>query len=311
MKILDNLYTDAALITTLHQEPLWREFKEEQWQSTQTLIRTFFLIVTIHQIYLHLAKKYQKTMQLTTSKDIMKLSYVATNFTVNLSLGLLGLYTILTSPNPMALINPTYEPSLLERVTGYNQYANFASYQLAYNIWALPVGIFYVDEAPLMILHHISVLTSTTLSCYSNLTYLYSSVYIFGLAELSSVPLAIMNYLKENKEWAQRNFQKGSLIFKVMFAVSFLILRVIVATPLIMDLTRSSFLVNWTLWKVWLMNTGEGSDVEYFVDIGKATICGFNFVLMCCLGILQYYWAYLIVNAMAKMAGGPKKKKME
>ena len=287
MKILDNFHADAAIINKLHQEPLWKEFKEEQWQSTQTLIRTFFLIVTIHQIYLYLAKKYQKSMQLTTSKQIMKFSYQATNFTVNLTLGLLGLYTILVSPNPMALINPTYEPSLLERVTGYNQYAYFASYQLAYNIWALPVGILYVDEAPLMILHHISVLTSTTLSCYSNLTYLYASVYIFGLAELSSVPLAIVNYLKENKEWVQRNFQAGFALFKVIFAVSFLILRVIIATPLIMDLSRSSFLVNWTLWKVLLINKGEGGDVEYFVDIGKAMICAFNFVLMICLGILQ------------------------
>ena len=225
-------------------------------------------------------------MQLTTPKEIMKFSYQATNFTVNLSLGLFGLYTILNAPNPMSLINPAYESSLLERVTGYNQYANFASYQLAYNIWALPIGLFYVDEAPLMILHHISVLTSTSLSCYSNTTYLYASVYIFGLAELSSVPLAIMNYLKENQEWAKRNFRKGNAIVKVTFAVSFLILRVIVATPLIMDLIRSSFLVNWTLWSVWLMGDSS-NDIEYFVGIGKASICGFNFVLMCCLGFLQ------------------------
>lgn len=223
-------------------------------------------------------------LQLTDQKEVQKAAYQFTNMLVNMTLGISGLYTLYTAPDTFALIFPSNEPDLLQRITGYGHLTHFFAYQLGYNLWALPVGVLIVDENPFMILHHISVLSSSILACYTNIGYAIYAAYIFGMAELSSVPLAVMNLLKDRREWTKKNFATGFAIVKVWFASSFLILRVGLPTPMIMDLLRSSFLVlaTMTFWK-----HEEYIDGSESFETVKIVICGFNFVLMCCLGFLQ------------------------
>ncbi len=284
--LLSNLQSDAELVSTLHKQQFVQP-SETTGQSTHTIITTFLLILTTHALLLNIINKpnVAKKLELSNHDEAMKLSYQATNLLVNLSLGVYGLYTIVylfpttTGKSFMTLLFPSYERNILERITGYNDYTHFSAYQLAYNMWALPVGIFLVDENKIMLLHHVSVLTSTSLACYTNLGYKIFSVYIFGCAELSSVPLAIMNFLRDRPEFTRRHFQVLFGIVKIVFAASFLWLRVLLATPMILDLLRSSALVLYT--SFW--NLGD------YVDVGvlKIGICSFNFVLMCSLGFLQ------------------------
>mmetsp|Transcript_20594 Transcript_20594/g.30922 ORF Transcript_20594/g.30922 Transcript_20594/m.30922 type:complete len:316 (-) Transcript_20594:121-1068(-) len=306
------LQSDAELVSTLHKQQFVQPSNTTS-QNTHTIITTFLLILTTHIILINLINKQKvaKKLELSSYDEVMKLSYQATNLLVNLSLGVYGFYTIMysfpstTDKSFKTLLFPSYEPNILERITGYNAYTHFSSYQLAYNAWALPVGIFLVDENKIMLLHHVSVLTSTSLACYTNLGYKIFSVYIFGCAELSSVPLAIMNFLRDRPEFTRRYLSMTILygIVKNVFAGMFLLLRVIIATPMILDLLRSSALVLYT--SFW--------NLDDYVNVGalKIGVCSFNFVLMSILGFLQYYWASLIVKALAKsvVGGGDKKTK--
>ena len=279
-----DLPSDAALVArTVHKETFIQPFSET-FDSTVTIVISFVAIACIHMVFLRIVKSNQNMLQLTNPKEVQKAAYQFTNMLVNFTLGITGLYTIYNAPDTFALIFPSNEPDLLQRITGYGHLTHFCAYQLGYNLWALPVGVLIVDENPVMILHHISVLSSTVLACYTNIRYTIYAAYIFGLAELSSVPLAIMNLLKERSEWTKKNFATGFAIVKVCFATSFLTLRIGLATPMIMDLTRSSFLVlsTMTFWKQEQFIDGSES-----IDTVKIVICGFNFVLMCCLGFLQ------------------------
>ena len=283
--IFEKLHADAVVVSTLHTKPFFKSWPDT-YNDTRTIVIVFFIICTLHYTLLQIFKKNQTSLKLKDSKETMRLSYQATNFIVNLSLAILGIYTIFNSKKPLTLLHPFYESDILVRISGYTQYTYFAAFQLGYNFWALPVGILFVDESPFMILHHVAVLSSTVLACYSSTAYNYASVYIFGVAEMSSVPLAIMNYLKYHREWTKKHFESGYGVIKIVFAVSFLILRVFIATPLILDLLRSSFLVIWTLI---LFAIHGNSNVNVAVDVGliKIIICGSNFILMCCLGFLQ------------------------
>jgi hypothetical protein len=321
-----NLQSDAKLISTIHEGQFIlpqsdETYQYEYYQNTQRIITTCVLISTIHITLYNTFKKYASSLQLQNNKEVMKLSYQTTNLLVNLSLGTYGLYTLcFIAPSSLALLHPYYEDDILQRLTGYNQYTHFSAYQCAYNIWALPVGILYVDENKFMILHHMSVLTSTLLACYTKLGYNIFSVYIFGVAELSSVPLAIMNLLKDKREWTKVHFELGFGLIKLLFAAMFLMLRVILATPMIMDTLRSSGLVLWTF--IWRREygiidvvgdgggDGDGDGISSSINgafIGKLILFGCDFLFKTSLGCLQYYWAYLIVNGLAKMV--PKKKK--
>lgn len=305
-----DLQADAVLITnTIHKQAFLRS-SDETFKRTGTVFSMFVAVATIHAIFLKIVRGNKAKLQLKNSKEVHKAAYQFTNMLVNFYLGLHGFKMIYHSEDPLALILPKYEPDFLSRIVGYEHLIQFFSFQLGYNLWALPVGIFKVDENPFMILHHISVLTSTSMACYSNIGYAIYSAYIFGMAELSSVPLAIMNLFKDRKEYTKKNFAVTFAIVKVWFAVSFLVLRVIVPTPMILDLMRSSFLVfsTMTFWK----QTEFIDGTESFGPL-KITYCGFDFLMKLSLGFLQYYWATLVVSGLAKMipTGGAKKQKTQ
>jgi len=303
LSFFTNLRSDAEIVSSIHNEPFLQPFETTK-DHTRIVIIAFCIISCIHLTILYNLKSLannnkKKTSILPQEQDaIMKMSYQATNLSVNFFLGCYGLFTILNAPSSLTLILPGYGSTLLQRITEFEEYTFFSSVQLGYNLWALPVGILFVNENSFMILHHISVLTSCSLACYTNITYRVFNPYVFGCAELSSIPLAIMNYLKDQREWTRKNFESGFSIIKLVFAIMFLLLRVIIATPLILDLLRSSFLVIYT--SIGLKH----------VTMGKMLICGINFFLMCCLGFLQYYWAYLIVGAVVggKLNSHEKKK---
>lgn len=309
--LFSNLQSDAEQVSLLHKEQFFQP-SDITGQNTHTIITTFLVILTTHAIILNVVNKpnVAKKLEISTYDDAMKLSYQITNLLVNLILGIYGLFTIVylfptaTGKSFMTLLFPSYESNILERISGYNAYTNFSAYQLAYNIWALPVGIFLVDENKVMLLHHVSVMTSTLLACYTNLGYKIFSIYIFGCAELSSVPLAMMNILKDRPNFTKRYFKNEYGLIKIVFAFSFLLLRQVLATPMILDLLRSSALVLYT--SFWNLD-------DYVDDTGvlKIGICSFNFVLMSTLGILQYYWGFLVARNVVRTFKGADAKRMK
>lgn len=287
-----NLQEDAGLITkTIHKEPFIQDIhNSEVFESTSLFVASFLCIAVTHWIMTKIVKANRDRLQLKNSKQIQKAAYQITNLLVNCALGTYGFKTIYNAPNPLALIFPWHEPDVVKRITGYTQFNEFFAYQLGYNLWALPVGIFKVNETPEMILHHSAVLTSTVLACYTNIGYRIYSVYIFGMAELSSVPLALMNLLRDRREWTTKNLPLSFAFVRIWFAVSFLALRVIIPTPMIVDLWRSSGLVlsTMTFWK----QTEFIDGTESFDDF-KMGVCVLDVVMRICLGFLQVRFCVL------------------
>ena len=84
-----------------------------------------------------------------------KLCYPMTNFFTNLLLGTTGFYynfCLNSDPTPKELVQ-----------MAEGQF--FGTFQIDYQLWAIPVGLLLVQEDPLMLLHHVAVFFSFLNDC--------------------------------------------------------------------------------------------------------------------------------------------------
>lgn len=217
----------------------------------------------------------------THRKDFRKIAYQITNLTVNAFLGIYGLYHYAFSVPPINSVPIT------DRIAGFPEFSTFGALQVGYNVWALPIGFFFMNEAPAMMAHHCAVICVGSISCFCGNGFRYHAPFFFGAIEISSVPLAIMNFCKDNKALTDRHCPKVARVVKPVFAFIFLIVRVILWTPLIADVLRISGLL------------GMACDtVGCRVGIGSFWLSAFFLTL------LQFYWAFAIVQAIIKIIKG-------
>ncbi len=216
-------------------------------------------------------------------QNIIVASYQFTNLCVNLCLGLYGIYHYNFTLPDMS------EIPITTRIIGFSDYSTFGLLQIAYNLWALPVGYFLVKESTAMLYHHIATITVSLFSIMSTYGFRYHQVFFFGLIEISSVPLAIMNYCKNNKEWSTKNCPRLAELIRPIFAASFLTVRVLMWSPNIYDVLRSSLVVLWNTHT--LLN-----QVNLIIFIIAAVF----------LTLLQYYWGILVVKNIMKLLSGLK-----
>lgn len=277
---------DPILFSEIHQLSTFLP-PDENEESIRFIIYITGIITAIHcslYIIVKLWKGSRKGDGESSGKNkVAKASYQLTNLLVNLTFGCLGIYYQIN------ILTNAWGESTMNKIVGYEHVKLFAMGQVGYQLWALPIGIFVVGETKSMLMHHVAVICVGSVSTFIRCGFRYYIPYFYGLVEISSVPLSILNSFKNNKEWIKAYPELYSAV-RLVFAVAFLLVRVVLWTPFFW-----SFFSNATM----LLYSSEST---------------LTMVILTCfilsgliLTFLQYFWASKIISTMIK--GAQRKKK--
>lgn len=280
---------DPDLFHEVHQVSTFLP-AEENRESLECILYVIGAITVLHLVLLQAVKSWkrygeanEKTADETRAASLAawKASYQMTNLLVNFTLGCLGIFY-------QTHIPWLGSESIMNKIVGYEHVKLFAIGQVGYQLWALPIGIFFVGETKAMIIHHLAVICVGSVSTFVHSGFRYYTPYFYGLIEISSVPLSIMNAFKNNKHWIKAYPEMYNTV-RVIFAVSFLVVRVVLWTPFY-----------WNFWWICTM-------LLYSSDVTstKIMLSLFNLSSLI-LTMLQYFWASKIISAL--VSGAPKKK---
>lgn len=203
-----------------------------------------------------------------------KTSYQITNLFVNLGLGLLGIYHC-----GYTVTKPSDTP-ISQQVEGWEDMSIFGELQIAYQLWAIPVGLYLVNEHGAMLFHHCCVLVVGMMSAFFTNGFRYFTPFFYGLIEISSVPLAVMNAFKGNPELARR-YPTLNQVVRLVFALTFLTVRFFLWIPNIVRYLRVAAMVGFTCRSA---KCQVGCALSWWSAVG----------LTC----LQLLWSYKIVQGM-------------
>ena len=311
----------------------------DQYNSAVKLIVTAAIVISItHLILFHIintlssqSSKSSKTQLPSTStsktiktinfnlsrQEAFKAAYQLTNLLVNASFGLYGIYACFIQPQPnpevthiaFQKISSLSSRGITDHVFGYDQYYTFASLQVGYNLWSLPMGLLYIKESPAMIMHHITVIATCSLAAVSEFGFRLHAPFFLGMFELSSVPLAIYNYMGDHHEWTMKNCKGLFVVMKASFAVVFLTVRIVLGTPHMVNVVRASFWATFTFgWHEHGSRFAQGMGGEVSAWIWMRMWVGAVGLAQCFLAMLQYWWAYMVILKVGRMIF-PKKAK--
>lgn len=214
-----------------------------------------------------------------------QLCYQITNMCTNACLGVLGLYFEYT--------RLPKNPTMAEKIQGQEDFYIFSSIQIGYQLWSVIMGTVFIQETVQMLFHHVSVICVGSMSGFLNNGFRYWTPYFFGIFEISSVPLGLMNTFKENKAWMEA-YPKAYGNIRIVFAASFLTIRIFMLIPRLVYL-RDVFLVPYLM------------DPEHW---GYRIFLFMVWLSSSFLFMLQIYWGHLIVMGIVKHVR-PKKEKDE
>ena len=236
------------------------------WQNVQVILQLLGGITMIHVSFILSFGKSQ----------VKKLPFQMTNLVINFIMSTMGIYSWI-----MMNSNDTTDN---EKISGFVNMAVFGSAQIAYQLWSIPVGLSF-GEKPIMLVHHFATLASASIVTFVEQGYRFHAVYFYGVMELSSLPLCIMNTFKENRELIEKYPLKYSLS-RNSFAASFMLVRVLGLIPVWFEFAS-------LLWNANMDSSGL-SLLTFRVMFYSSSF----------LMLLQIYWAYLILKALL-----PKKQK--
>mmetsp|Transcript_8055 Transcript_8055/g.10554 ORF Transcript_8055/g.10554 Transcript_8055/m.10554 type:complete len:299 (-) Transcript_8055:412-1308(-) len=202
-----------------------------------------------------------------------KLCYQITNFFANLLLGTAGFYY-------NAQLNESPTPQELVQKEGMHF---FASFQLGYQFWAIPVGLLFVKEDPLMILHHVAVIFAASTMVFFTNGMRYWAPFVLGCVEICSVPLAVMNAFKDNQDWIKK-YPEYYLYVRTAFALIFLHVRVWMFIP-------RNCMQMYDHVMTWSNSDNTVYQIYSFLVFFSSLFLTF----------LQVKWGYLIVRGFVKM----------
>ena len=280
--------SDIELVASLHSHVVASHHSSEYTNGLIFLaITTAVTIGLYNNAVSKVLKMIFNTHYKLNEQKFQKIAYQITNLTVNLCLGLYGIHHHISS---LPQINKV---PITERIAGFPEYAHFAALQIGYNAWALPFGYYRMNETKAMVLHHIAVLLVACLGAFRTNGFKYYAPFFMGLIEISSVPLSIMNFCRDNRDLTREHCPKLVPFARILFAVTFLIVRVLMWTPLMADVLWISALLGLTC-----------NDL-----CCKVGICAFSASAVF-LTFLQFFWATLIVKGLLKMLMPEGKIKM-
>ena len=240
-----------------------------------------------------------------TKLDKSKAAYQLTNCCFNVIVGGVGLYQhYVVIPNlhrqseGEGIEDTDTSNSLwILTVIGYHvELYHVAAIQLGYQIFVLPICIFVIEEKLEMIYHHVAVVISSSTSGLLYIGFRYYIPYFYGIFEISSIPLSIMNHMKLHSETLQKQHPTLFVYSRNIFAFSFILIRVVLSPA--PKFLRDLFFVMYTM---------------------KATtyLKLYLFVQWCFssyLQLLQLYWTTLILKGFLKVllvGGGDNKGKKQ
>ena len=295
MKSIESLHDKAMFLSGDHFH-----------SCMDTSIKTAISITLLHLIILGIARRCSSSSSTITSNDvskkmspkkelIMTLSYQATNLLVNLFLAMYGYLYFTTNPFPSLFFffsspsssssTKAYTLPLLTRMISHPENAFFGSLQVGYSLWSLPMGLFIVHESPVMIIHHISTLMTSLLSSLFLPGFRIYAPFFFGLIELSSVPLAMINYLKDHYEWTMVHVPTTYQGIRFLFAFLFLSLRVVLWIPQILPVLKALALL------AWICITKDDYPIRFVIIV-------VFWLTILVLTALQLYWGMFVAKSL-------------
>lgn len=267
--------------------PFWFTGSREYEIAFRAIVVTTISCTAIWILSLQIYDKFFVTKGTPTWKRY-KTCYQMTNLCLNLAIGCLGLYQqywVLPTLPAYNATNSIYQISGL-----FDEFYLMPAMQLGYQCWSIPIGIIYVNESKEMILHHIGVVFAASCGAFSNFGFRYWLPFFFGVFELSSVPLAIMNTFNDHPDIAKRHPILNHTS-RVSFVASFLYIRVWKWLPVGPLYMRNNFFL--------FLSTPLGL-TKVFVLL--------QFLFGVYLGYLQMYWAIIVVKLSLDAITGKKKK---
>ena len=143
---------DADVFGRIHSLPTFTSEAENE-ESIRFILRVI-LGITVVNLAMLLLMRYLFN---STGKAAWKTSYQVTNLLANATLGLYGIYVHL---------NLESNETLQNKIHGYPHMKEFALGQMGYQLWAIPVGILFVDETTSMLIHHVAVICVASTSAF-------------------------------------------------------------------------------------------------------------------------------------------------
>jgi len=284
------IFMDIELVRTLQTNPTFLP-TEQIWRAFFHIIVVLVALFALDGAFLFAARsiRWRHGSKKSDDEDSAaehKLAYRAVSILMNGLLGSIGLYDFF-------FVLPESR-SVTERIEGFEELALLAYLQIAYQLWAIPMSLFFVSEPKEMIYHHLGVMVVGSLSAFFTNGFRYHNPFFFGLIESSSVPLVIMNIFKDSHELANR-FPVLNAFVSLSFCLIFVVTRVIMWIPQASDFMKLAAMMAYTC---------DG----YIGKVGP--ICS---ILVCLfLTALQLYWAGRIVRGLlAFMKGGNQKRRMK
>ncbi|GAX11356.1 hypothetical protein FisN_22Lh026 [Fistulifera solaris] len=271
--------TLAERLGSLNEGPIFLPTEFLQTVVFPQIVFSYLLLSTLYIIALYWAPS-GASLRVTR-----KNCYTATNFVANLILTCAGFYYefryIMGS-------SATEE----EKTQGYEPLVFLSCFQLGFQFWAIPVGFFYVNESPAMLAHHFTVIAVAIMSGFLRNGFRYWTAFFYGVIELSSLPLSIMNYFKENPSLIAK-YPGWYDTIRLVFAGAFLLVRIILFVPRLFLYLRDHYLL-------------YSQHPNIFYRIFMATCGASSFFLL----VLQIYWGVLIVRGVIKGFTKAYKKKL-
>ena len=245
---------------------------------------TIIYNVSFNFVHLILPKEEQ-----VSKIDKSKAAYQITNCIFNVIVGIVGLYQyFIVIPN---LQKDQDDKEFISTVIGYHyELYHISALQLGYQIFVLPICIFVISENIEMIFHHFAVVFSTGTSGLLIIGFRYYIPYFYGIFELSSIPLSIMNHIKLHPK-LKTEYPNLFTLSRNIFAISFIIIRIICSPG--PKFIRDCFVVMYT-------TPNNGSTTNTFIKL-------YLFIQVCFatfLQLLQIYWASLIMKGLLKVLTG-------
>jgi len=269
------------------QSPFWFATSREYEQICLATAVTAISVTTIWILSLQIYDSYFSTKEAPAWKRT-KTCYQMTNLCFNLAIGCLGAYYHYWVLPTLPAYNAT---SSIEQISNlFDEFYLMPAMQLGFQVWSIPIGIFYVNESKEMIIHHFGVVFAASCGSFSHFGFRYWLPFFFGVFELSSVPLAMMNLFRYHPDAAKKYplFNQAS---QASFVVSFLYIRVWKWLPVGPLYMRNN---------LFLFLTTDFGATKIFVLL--------QFLFGVYLGYLQLYWALMVVKMSFKVVVGKKKK---
>jgi hypothetical protein len=225
-----------------------------------------------------------------------KFCYQMINLLANLCLGSAGLYWEWRSYQlSMDITGSIHYLTVKETTLGFDNAVYFSAGQIGYQLWAVPMGIFYMKEPLSMIVHHFTVIVCASMSGFLFAGFRYWTPFFYGLVELSSVPLAIMNAFKDHPATLQQSYPNVYKCVRIIFAATFLYIRIVMFVPRKYLFLRDQLL----LWTSIRQRYSEDSAAPYLTVLLYQCFMASVWLSAFFLLVLQTYWATLIVKGVA------------